>query len=165
MNTVNFFGHEISKLIIGDNPMTGHSYIQNIIPGQEMLEYYTAEKIKEGQKYIPYKLLEQIVIETNINKKLIEEINSELWYETLNGVGHIEFNNNTSFQGNMENGIIDSGKHNVLCKFKFADGTEYEGEVRDNKLTGNGKFIFPTKAIYTGQVLNGLRHGYGVFRR
>lgn len=122
-----------------------------------------AEKIKEGQKYIPYKLLEQIVIETNINKKLIEEINSELWYETLNGVGHIEFNNNTLFQGNMENGIIDSGKQNVLCKFKFADGTEYEGEVRDNKLTGNGKFIFPTKAIYTGQVLNGLRHGYGVF--
>ena len=25
-----------------------------------------AEKISEGQKYIPYKLLEQIVVETNI---------------------------------------------------------------------------------------------------
>ena len=48
MNTVNFFGHEISKLIIGDNPMTGHSYIQNVISGQEMLTYYTAEKIKEA---------------------------------------------------------------------------------------------------------------------
>ena len=48
MNTVNFFGHEISKLIIGDNPMTGHSYIQNVITGQEMIEYYTAEKIKEA---------------------------------------------------------------------------------------------------------------------
>ena len=48
MNTVNFFGHEISKLIIGDNPMTGHSYIQNVITGQEMMDFYTAEKIKEA---------------------------------------------------------------------------------------------------------------------
>ena len=48
MNTVNFFGHEISKLIIGDNPMTGHSYIENVITGQEMLDFYTAERIKEA---------------------------------------------------------------------------------------------------------------------
>ena len=48
MTNVNFFGHEISKLIIGDNPMSGHSYIQDIIPGSEMKEYYTAERIKEA---------------------------------------------------------------------------------------------------------------------
>ena len=48
MNTVNFFGHQVSKLIIGDNPINGHSYIEDKIPGREMKEYYTAERIKEA---------------------------------------------------------------------------------------------------------------------
>jgi len=48
MNTVDFFGHKVTKLIIGDNPMNGHSYIVDQIPGSEMINYYTAEKIKEA---------------------------------------------------------------------------------------------------------------------
>lgn len=48
MNTVNFFGHQVSKLIVGDNPFNGHSYIQDKVPGEEMKSYYTAEKIKEA---------------------------------------------------------------------------------------------------------------------
>lgn len=48
MNNVNFFGHSVSKLIIGDNPFTGHSYIPDQVTGDEMLAYYTAEKIKEA---------------------------------------------------------------------------------------------------------------------
>ena len=46
MNTVNFFGHQVSKLIIGDNPMTGHSYIEDKITGRDMKTWYTAERIK-----------------------------------------------------------------------------------------------------------------------
>lgn len=48
MNTVNFFGNKVSKLIIGDNPMTGHSYIEDKITGKEMKSWYTAERIKEA---------------------------------------------------------------------------------------------------------------------
>ena len=48
MNTVNFFGNSVTKLIIGDNPMNGHSYIEDIIPGSEMVNFYTAERIKEA---------------------------------------------------------------------------------------------------------------------
>jgi len=48
MKNVSFFGKNVSKLIIGDNPMTGHSYIQDKITGAEMLNYYTSEKIKEA---------------------------------------------------------------------------------------------------------------------
>ena len=48
MNTVNFFGHRVSKLIVGDNPINGHSYIQDSITGKEMKDYYTAERIKEA---------------------------------------------------------------------------------------------------------------------
>ena len=48
MNTINFFGNQVSKLIIGDNPMTGHSYIEDKITGAEMKHWYTAERIKEA---------------------------------------------------------------------------------------------------------------------
>lgn len=47
MNKVNFFGHEITRLIVGDNPFNGHSYVQHKIPGSEMKKFYTAEKLKE----------------------------------------------------------------------------------------------------------------------
>lgn len=45
MNKVDFFGHKVSKLIVGDNPFNGHSYVEDIVSGKEMLEYYTAENI------------------------------------------------------------------------------------------------------------------------
>jgi len=52
MKYVNFFGKTISKLIVGDNPFTGHSYIEDITTGEDMLRYYTAEKIKETLREI-----------------------------------------------------------------------------------------------------------------
>lgn len=48
MKYVDFFGNKVSKLIVGDNPFTGHSYIHEFITGQEMKEYYTEEKILEA---------------------------------------------------------------------------------------------------------------------
>ena len=47
MKTVSFFGHEVTRLILGDNPFNGHSYIQDEISGEEMKTYYTQEKILE----------------------------------------------------------------------------------------------------------------------
>ena len=48
ISTVNFFGKTVSKLIIGDNPFNGHSYIEDKIPGSVMKSYCTAERIKEA---------------------------------------------------------------------------------------------------------------------
>ena len=48
MNTVNFFGHQVSRLIVGDNPFNGHSYIQDVITGEEMKAYSTADRILEA---------------------------------------------------------------------------------------------------------------------
>ena len=45
MQYVDFFGHQVSKLIVGDNPYNGWSYIPEWIPGDEMLNYYTEERI------------------------------------------------------------------------------------------------------------------------
>ena len=41
---VDFFGTPITRLMVGDNPVNGHSYIPDITPGGEMMDYYTAEK-------------------------------------------------------------------------------------------------------------------------
>ncbi|MBQ9131419.1 MAG: hypothetical protein IJX62_02965 [Clostridia bacterium] len=48
MKNVDFFGNQISKLIVGDNPINGHSYIEDTCTGAEMVEYYTAENIKKA---------------------------------------------------------------------------------------------------------------------
>ena len=52
MNYVDFFGNKVSKIIIGDNPMTGHSYIEDKTTGYDMLSYYTAENIKKTLKHM-----------------------------------------------------------------------------------------------------------------
>lgn len=38
---VDFLGRRVSRLIIGDNPVNGHSYIPELISKDEMLDYYT----------------------------------------------------------------------------------------------------------------------------
>ena len=48
MQYVDFFGKKVSKLIVGDNPFNGHSYIESKYTGKEMKEYYTAEKVLEA---------------------------------------------------------------------------------------------------------------------
>ncbi len=48
MNYVDFFGHKVSKLIVGDNPFNGHSYIPDFVPGKEMVDYHTEDKILEA---------------------------------------------------------------------------------------------------------------------
>ena len=42
--TVDFYGSNITRLILGDNPFTGHSYINHVHSGDEMMDYYTADK-------------------------------------------------------------------------------------------------------------------------
>ena len=51
MQYVDFFGKKISRIVLGDNSMTGHSYITHVTPGEEMTKFYTAEKIKETLRY------------------------------------------------------------------------------------------------------------------
>ena len=45
MQYVDFFGKKVSKLIVGDNPITGHSYIPHLIPGTDMIDYYKTENV------------------------------------------------------------------------------------------------------------------------
>ena len=43
IQTVDFFGTKVTRLILGDNPFNGHSYIEEIHSGDEMVDYYTAD--------------------------------------------------------------------------------------------------------------------------
>ncbi|MBQ3179526.1 MAG: hypothetical protein IJB52_17040 [Clostridia bacterium] len=52
MNTVRFFGKSVTRLIVGDNPFNGHSYIEYQTTGQEMKSFYTAGKILETLSHI-----------------------------------------------------------------------------------------------------------------
>jgi hypothetical protein len=45
MRTVSFLGCNITRLILGDNPFNGYSYIEDIAAGAEMAVYYTKERI------------------------------------------------------------------------------------------------------------------------
>jgi len=48
MYNVDFFGSSVSKLIIGDNPFNGHSYITAWISQDEMISYHTEARILEA---------------------------------------------------------------------------------------------------------------------
>jgi len=41
----NFFNHEITRLMVGDNPNHGNTYIHDLISSEEMSSYYTHENI------------------------------------------------------------------------------------------------------------------------
>lgn len=43
--TIDFFGTQVSRLFIGDNPINGHSYIPEICSGEEMMDYFTAQNV------------------------------------------------------------------------------------------------------------------------
>ncbi len=122
-----------------------------------------AEKINQDDNYLSYNILKEILKECKIPKKIIEEKNSELFYETLTGKGTITFINNMKYHGLMKNGLLESGPTKEKCQIIFPDGTKYEGEIHQNKITGKGRYIFPSGSTYEGNLLNGLRHGEGKY--
>ena len=45
MKTVEFLGFQATRVILGDNPFIGNSYIPDIYPRKEMFDYYQADKV------------------------------------------------------------------------------------------------------------------------
>jgi len=121
-------------------------------------------KLKPSENFISTALLKNLIKNTNIPKAIIEETTSELWYETLNGVGKIEFKNNITYEGNLRYGILDTQDSPNPCVLTFPDGTKYSGTMKNGEITGEGEYTFSNGATYTGQVLNGLRHGKGIYK-
>lgn len=133
MKQVDFLGHKISKLIIGDNPFTGHSYIEDRITGQEMYDYYTAENIKKALKRMeelgytgmlpladPYivRVLKEYVTENNSDLKFIWQpympMNQDVSMRGLRQLNTIGiYHQGTTTDYNYETGNIDVIKENI----------------------------------------------------
>src|SRR5512135_2382534 len=45
MIEVDFLGTRVSRLIVGDNPVNGHSYIPEIFSHDDMIDYYTEQNL------------------------------------------------------------------------------------------------------------------------
>ena len=133
----------------------------------KFIEEKKITKLKEGDKYLSYHILKAILQETDVPKKVIEEKNSELFYETLSGKGKIFFLNSMKYYGPVKNGLLETNqekdKRKETCIILFSDGTKYEGEIHSNKISGEGKYYFPSGARYSGHLLNGLRDGFGKY--
>ena len=134
-----------------------NKYITNIIK-MDRQNY----KLTPKEKFISSKLLENLITETDINKAIVEEMNSELWFETLHGYGKVKFKNLVEYTGSLHYGILES-ESDKPCTIVFPNGTSYTGTMKQNQITGEGVYKFPNGSTYTGQVLNGLRNGYGTF--
>ena len=124
MNKVDFLGHQVSKLIVGDNSMTGHSYIEDIAPGADMKKYYTAENIKAALRKIQEKGINTMVpLAHPYMVRLFEEFQYEggemqiIWQPWVN-------------TPNMEDSIKDVPKTlNTIATYHQGTTTDYLYEM------------------------------------
>ncbi|KAL8520964.1 hypothetical protein ACS0TY_011494 [Phlomoides rotata] len=68
------------------------------------------------------------------------------------------FSNGDVYLGAFK-GMIPHGKG----KYTWLDGTFYEGDWEDGKMTGTGKIHWPSQATYEGDFSGGYLHGLGTF--
>ena len=97
------------------------------------------EKLKYDDHIIPITLLERIVKETDIQKYTVEEELSELIIDILHGTGTIIFKNGDIYEGSVKYGVLDC--ENSKITFSEA-GVIFEGEIRNNRITGNGMYTY-----------------------
>jgi hypothetical protein len=48
--TIDFLGRPITRLIAGDNPVNGHTYIPELVSKDDLLGYHTEEKVLEAMR-------------------------------------------------------------------------------------------------------------------
>jgi len=130
---------------------------------EEKTEVNTTKYLKENEKYIPYKLIEDSISFTDLKKQTVEERSTNLFYETLSGKGKLFLKNGFLYYGPVKYGILNCDEPSDESEIKFPDGTIYVGQIKNNEITGQGKYFFPNGTTYTGELLNGFRHGFGKF--
>ena len=130
---------------------------------EEKSDLNATRYLKENERFIPYRLIEDNILFTDLKKQTIEERSTNLFYETLSGKGKLFLKNGFLYYGPVNNGILSCDEPSDECEIKFPDGTIYVGQIQNNEITGTGKYFFPNGTTYTGELLNGFRHGFGTF--
>ena len=73
---------------------------------EEKTEVNTTKYLKENEKYIPYKLIEDSIQFTDLKKQTVEERSTNLFYETLSGKGKLFLKNGFLYYGPVKYGIL-----------------------------------------------------------
>lgn len=77
---------------------------------------------------------------------------------TWSGIGAIEWNNNSYYYGEWEN-----GKKSGVAIYKFKSGNYYMGQFNDLKFHGRGLYLYTDGAAYFGDYKNDQRNGLGFY--
>jgi hypothetical protein len=104
-------------------------------------------KVTSKDIYIPQKLLDHIIKETDVMPITIEEEQSEIFFGSSSGLGKVLFKNTSVFEGNVKYGILDSGDDKRNCSLIFPNQTKYEGQIKLNSITGFGTYRFPSGSV------------------
>ena len=150
-------------------------------------EKISSMKLKEDMEFIPYNLLISTVLkESNIKKEIVEEEYSELFYETLNGIGTAIFSK-LKYKGNLRFGVLDSrieksekknDENLKIAKIESSNSINYlfnienqlENEIKNDKnkkkeniIETTSEIYFQDGTIYKGTIHNNIIEGYGTF--
>ena len=104
-------------------------------------------KVTSKDIYIPQKLLDHIIKESDVMPITIEEEQSEIFFGSSSGLGKVVFKNKSVFEGNVKYGILDSGDDKRTCVLTFPNQTRYDGQIRNNSITGNGNYKFASGSM------------------
>jgi len=104
-------------------------------------------KVTNKDIYVPQKLLEHIIKETDVMPITIEEEQSEIFFGSLSGLGKIIFKNKTVYEGNVKYGILESGDEKRSCTLTFPNQTKYDGHIKQNQITGYGTYTFGSGSV------------------
>ena len=118
-------------------------------------------KIHYENSFLPSSLVSPIVNSSSFKETTIEEDNTELYYKVLSGFGKLFLTNGASYEGTIENGLMNSEDINSILS--LPDGTRVKGKFKDNSIVGKGIYEFASGSRYDGFLQNGLRDGFGNF--
>jgi hypothetical protein len=128
--TVDFFGQQVSRLIIGGNPFSGHSYIPSV-PGSEMLDYYTMDAVVQAH-------LDAQLSGYNTSMLLSDDFTLRLLREYRNNGGTMQWIAQTHPPILLESNLYGIMSQNPIAIFHQGTMTDtlYEagkiGELTDN---------------------------------
>ena len=89
-------------------------------------------------------------------RKLIYEEEIKIGQKTVKRPNFILLPNGNKYEGELKN-----GKFHGQGKYTFSNGNIYEGEFNNGKWEGQGKYSFSNGNIYEGEFKDGKSHGQG----
>ena len=99
-------------------------------------------------------------ITKNLKNLIMEVLLATIHINEIYGIEvvYIEDHDNGRYEGN-----IKEGKREGFGKYFYSNGEIYEGQFKNNLKNGKGKYLFFNKDIYEGDYKNGIIHGKGKY--